>query len=147
MSIFRLGVSSMSHDKSTAKQKAQKASDFLKQISGKEWAQNSVARYDVPMDMLVDSYREKLCSSILKRHKALSKRDISFLQSGPKFKVPFYAHMSSTFGAESKLTYQEAVELQRNAWLGKYDKKFITAFLDSCDNHLTQRDKKQAKKA
>ena len=99
------------------------------------------------MNMLIDSYREKLCSSILKRHKALSKRDISFLQSGPKFKVPFYSHMSSTFSSESKLSYQEAVVLQRDAWLGKYDKKFITASLDSCDNHLTQLDKKKLKKA
>ena len=132
---------------STAEEKAQKADDFLKKIAGKEWAQNSVARYEVPMNMLIDSYREKLCSSILKRHKALSKRDISFLQSGPKFKVPFYSHMSSTFSSESKLSYQDAVVLQRDAWLGKYDKKFITAFLDSCDNHLTQLDKKKLKKA
>ena len=132
---------------STAEQKAQKAGDFLKKITGKKWAQNSVARYEVPMNMLIDSYREKLCSSILKRHKALSKRDISFLQSGPKFKVPFYSHMSSTFSSESKLTYQQAVELQRNAWLGKYDKKFITAFLDSLDKSLTEIDKKKPKKA
>ena len=132
---------------STAEEKAQKADDFLKKIAGKEWAQNSVARYEVPMNMLIDSYREKLCSSILKRHKALSKRDISFLQSGPKFKVPFYSHMSSTFSSESKLSYQDAVVLQRDAWLGKYDKKFITAFLDSCDNHLAQLDKKKLKKA
>jgi len=99
------------------------------------------------MNMLVDSYREKLCSSILKRHKALSNRDISFLLKGPKFKVPFYAHMSSTFGAESKLSYQDAVVLQRDAWLGKFDKKFITAFLDSLDKSLTEIDKKKPKKA
>jgi len=99
------------------------------------------------MNMLIDSYRDKLCSSILKRHKALSNRDISFLQKGPKFKVPFYAHMSSTFGAESKLSYQDAVVLQRDAWLGKFDKKFITAFLDSLDKHLTEIDKKKSKKA
>ena len=132
---------------STAEQKAQKADDFLKSLTGKSWATNSVARYDVPMNMLVDSYREKLCSSILKRHKALSNRDISFLQKGPKFKVPFYAHMSSTFGAESKLSYQDAVVLQRDAWLGKFDKKFITAFLDSLDKSLTEIDKKKPKKA
>ena len=132
---------------STAEQKAQKADDFLKSLTGKAWANNSVARYDVPMNMLVDSYRDKLCSSILKRHKALSNRDISFLQKGPKFKVPFYAHMSSTFGAESKLSYQDAVVLQRDAWLGKFDKKFITAFLDSLDKSLTEIDKKKPKKA
>jgi len=132
---------------STAEQKAQKADDFLKSLTGKSWANNSVARYDVPMNMLIDSYRDKLCSSILKRHKALSNRDISFLQKGPKFKVPFYAHMSSTFGAESKLSYQDAVVLQRDAWLGKFDKKFITAFLDSLDKHLTEIDKKKSKKA
>ena len=132
---------------STAEQKAQKADDFLKSLTGKSWANNSVARYDVPMNMLVDSYRDKLCSSILKRHKALSNRDISFLQKGPKFKVPFYAHMSSTFGAESKLSYQDAVVLQRDAWLGKFDKKFITAFLDSLDKSLTEIDKKKSKKA
>lgn len=132
---------------STAEQKAQKADDFLKSLTGKSWANNSVARYDVPMNMLVDSYRDKLCSSILKRHKALSNRDISFLQKGPKFKVPFYAHMSSTFGAESKLSYQDAVVLQRDAWLGKFDKKFITAFLDSLDKSLTEIDKKKPKKA
>tara|TARA_R110002050_G_scaffold112029_1_gene226035 strand:- start:1905 stop:2330 length:426 start_codon:yes stop_codon:yes gene_type:complete len=132
---------------STAEQKAQKADVFLKSLTGKHWANNSVARYDVPMNMLVDSYREKLCSSILKRHKALSNRDISFLLKGPKFKVPFYAHMSSTFGAESKLSYQDAVVLQRDAWLGKFDKKFITAFLDSLDKSLTEIDKKKPKKA
>ena len=132
---------------STAEQKAQKADDFLKSLTGKSWANNSVARYDVPMNMLIDSYRDKLCSSILKRHKALSNRDISFLLKGPKFKVPFYAHMSSTFGAESKLSYQDAVVLQRDAWLGKFDKKFITAFLDSLDKHLTEIDKKKSKKA
>jgi len=132
---------------STAEQKAQKADDFLKSLTGKSWANNSVARYDVPMNMLIDSYRDKLCSSILKRHKALSNRDISFLQKGPKFKVPFYAHMSSTFGAESKLSYQDAVVLQRDAWLGKFDKKFITAFLDSLDKSLTEIDKKKPKKA
>jgi hypothetical protein len=132
---------------STAEQKAQKADNFLKSLTGKHWANNSVARYDVPMNMLVDSYREKLCSSILKRHKALSTRDISFLLKGPKFKVPFYAHMSSTFGAESKLSYQDAVVLQRDAWLGKFDKKFITAFLDSLDKSLTEIDKKKPKKA
>jgi len=132
---------------STAEQKAQKADNFLKSLTGKHWANNSVARYDVPMNMLVDSYREKLCSSILKRHKALSNRDISFLLKGPKFKVPFYAHMSSTFGAESKLSYQDAVVLQRDAWLGKFDKKFITAFLDSLDKSLTEIDKKKPKKA
>ena len=132
---------------STAEQKAQKADNFLKSLTGKSWANNSVARYDVPMNMLVDSYRDKLCSSILKRHKALSNRDISFLQKGPKFKVPFYAHMSSTFGAESKLSYQDAVVLQRDAWLGKFDKKFITAFLDSLDKSLTEIDKKKTKKA
>jgi len=132
---------------STAEQKAQKADNFLKSLTGKHWANNSVARYDVPMNMLVDSYREKLCSSILKRHKALSTRDISFLLKGPKFKVPFYAHMSSTFGAESKLSYQDAVILQRDAWLGKFDKKFITAFLDSLDKSLTEIDKKKPKKA
>jgi len=132
---------------STAEQKAQKADDFLKSLTGKSWANNSVARYDVPMNMLIDSYRDKLCSSILKRHKALSNRDISFLLKGPKFKVPFYAHMSSTFGAESKLSYQDAVVLQRDAWLGKFDKKFITAFLDSLDKHLAEIDKKKSKKA
>jgi len=129
----------------TAEQKAQKADDFLKKLQGKTWANNSVARYDIPMNMLVDSYRDKLCSSILKRHKAISKRDISFLQKGPKFKVPFYAHMSSTFGSESKLSYLQAVELQRDAWLGKYDKKFITAFLDSLDKSLSELDKNKAK--
>ena len=134
---------------STAEQKAQKADDFLKRLQQPDatWSANSVARYEVPMNMLVDSYREKLCSSILKRHKALSNRDISFLLKGPKFKVPFYAHMSSTFGAESKLSYQDAVILQRDAWLGKFDKKFITAFLDSLDKSLTEIDKKKPKKA
>ena len=134
---------------STAEQKAQKADDFLKRLQQPDatWSANSVARYEVPMNMLVDSYREKLCSSILKRHKALSNRDISFLLKGPKFKVPFYAHMSSTFGAESKLSYQDAVVLQRDAWLGKFDKKFITAFLDSLDKSLTEIDKKKPKKA
>lgn len=132
---------------STAEQKAQKADNFLKSLTGKHWANNSVARYDVPMNMLVDSYREKLCSSILKRHKALSTRDISFLSKGKKSKVTFYTNIENFLSSgDYNLTYEDAIKMQRDAWLGKYDKKFITAFLDSCNAYLATKDKKKASK-
>ena len=99
------------------------------------------------MAMLVDSYKEKLCSSILKKHKALSKRDISFLMNSPRFKNPLYNHMENVFGLESGITYKQAVLMQRDAWLGKYDTKFIKACLDSCNADLAERDKAKAKQA
>ena len=37
--------------------------------------------------------------------------------------------------------------MQRDAWLGKYDTKFIKAFLDSCNADLAERDKAKAKQA
>jgi len=134
---------------STAEQKAQKADDFLKRLQQPDatWSANSVARYEVPMNMLVDSYREKLCSSILKRHKALSTRDISFLSKGKKSKVTFYTNIENFLSSgDYNLTYEDAIKMQRDAWLGKYDKKFITAFLDSCNAYLATKDKKKASK-
>jgi len=134
---------------STAEQKAQKADVFLKRLQEPKatWSTNSVARYPDPMAMLVDSYREKLCSSILKRHKALLKRDISFLSKGKKNQVTFYTNIENFLSSgDYTLTFEEAVKMQRDAWLGKYDKKFITAFLDSCNTYLTTNDKKKASK-
>lgn len=133
--------------KQSPEQKAQKADAFAKSLAPQPHATNSVSSYDIPMSMLIDAYRDILCSSILKKHKALSKRDISFLQEGPRNKVPFYAHMSSTYGFESGLNYLQAVEMQRDAWLGKYDKNFIKNFLDSCDKYLSQLDKSKVAKA
>jgi hypothetical protein len=131
----------------SAEQKAQEADKFYNDIKDKAWGDSNLGRYPIPMAMLVDSYKEKLCSSILKKHKALSKRDISFLMNSPRFKNPFYNHMENVFGLESKITYKQAVLMQRDAWLGKYDTKFIKSFLDSCNADLAERDKAKAKKA
>ena len=51
--------------------------------------------------------------------------------NSPRFKNPFYNHMENVFGLESGITYKQAVLMQRDAWLGKYDTKFIKAFLDA----------------
>lgn len=128
-------------------QKAQAADSFAKSLATMGHANNNVTMYPTPCDMLIDAYREKLCSSILKKHKALQSRDPKFLLEGIKRKNPLYTHLKNIVTVKDRrISYLEAVEMQRDAWRGKYDTKFIKDYLDSCNEFLTQSDKEKALK-
>jgi hypothetical protein len=122
--------------------KLQSAERVLASITGKAHANNNVSMYRVPSNMLIDAYRDKLAASVLKKHKELSKRDLT-----KSYGNPLYANMSSTYAPEKGITFLQSQTMLVNALKGKFDKKFIKELLDSTENYLVQNAKKKASKA
>lgn len=124
--------------------KLQSAERVLASITGRPHADNNVSMYRTPSNMLIDAYRDRLAASVLKKHKELSKRDLT---KSANYGNPLYANMSSTYAPAKGITFLQSQTMLVNALKGKFDKKFIKELLDSTENYLVQDAKKKASEA
>lgn len=119
----------------------EKCEYFRNNTKGKPHGKQNLSQHDVPANILFTLYRDKLISSVLKKHKELSSRDLK----APQRYNPLCANLKNTYAIEAGITLNKAYDLQLDAYDGKFDKKFIKAWLDSTEAFLSSESYKEKK--
>jgi len=116
----------------------EKAQAFHDSIKTKSYATNSISRYEASCNVLIDTYRDAIKSSITPKHKHLSSRnDYMLFKNYGVLKL----HLINSYALESELSLLKGVELQVDALKGKPSKKFINGLLKSCESFLDKKAK------
>lgn len=108
---------------------------------GKPHGKQNLSQHPTPANILFSLYRDKLISSVLKKHKQLSSRDLK----APQRYNPLCVNLTNTFSQKAGITLDKAYDLQLDAHDGKFDKKFIKAWLDSTEAYLNSEEYEQSK--